>query len=184
MRSVLRSFLSMGADRAVHGALAAGGDEDLHRLEELRRAQILPVRIGFLVPVELLDRVSLPGVADGGALALDDREREAVAERHDVGNDVLLRPEHLVLPGDDPLVAIRPVEVEESDRVALASVASVLLQSDTVGERRVERLAAFGEAGSGNLRHGLDGLGNVRFREPRIESLERRGRGDPSGWPP
>ena len=122
------------ADGAVDGALAAGGDENLRRLEQLRRALVLPPGAGLLVAVELLDRFGLPGVADGGALALDDREREAVDEHDDVGDDVLLRPEHLVLAGDDPLVAVRLVEVEEPDRVALAPVAAVLFQGDAVGE--------------------------------------------------
>ena len=164
-----------GADRAVNGALTAGCDEDLRRLEQLRRALILPTRIGFLIAAELLDRVGFPGVADCGALALDDREREAVAEHHDVGNDVLLRSEHLVLPGDDPLVAIRFVEVEEPERVALASVAAVLLQGDAVGERRVERLVRLGETRGGNLRHCFHGLGDVGLREPGIEPLQGRG---------
>ena len=115
-----------GADRAVDGALAAGGDENLRRLEQLRRPLVLPAGAGLLVAVELIDRFGLPGVADGGALALDDREREAVDEHHDVGDDVLLRPKHLVLAGDEPFVAVRLVEVEEPDGVALASVAAVL----------------------------------------------------------
>ena len=106
------------ADRAVDSALPAGADEDLRRLEQLRRALVLPARVGLLVAVELLDRFGLPGVADGRALALDDRERQAVNEGDDVGDDVLLRPEDPVLPGDNPLVAIRVVEVEEPDRVA------------------------------------------------------------------
>ena len=144
-----------GADRAIDGALAAGGDENLRRLEQLRRALVLPAGAGLLVAVELLDRFGLPGVADGGALALDDRERQAVDEHHNVGDDVLLRPEHLVLPADDPLVAVRFVEVEEPDGVALAPVAAVLVQGDAVGERGVERLVGLGEAGGGNLGHGL-----------------------------
>ena len=78
------------ADGAVDGALAAGGDENLRRLEQLRRALVLPAGGGLLVAMELLDRFGLPGVADGGALALDDREREAVDEHDDVGDDVLL----------------------------------------------------------------------------------------------
>ena len=125
--------------------------------------------------MELLDRFSLPGVSDGGALALDDGEREAVDEHDDVGDDVLLRPEHLVLAGNDPLVAIRLVEVEESDRVALAPFAAVLFEGDAVGERGVERLVGFGEAGGGDLGHRLDGLGDVGVGEPGVQALERRG---------
>ena len=42
-------------------------------------------------------------------------------------------------------------------RVALPSVAAVLLQRDAVGKRRVERLVGFGETGGGDLRDGLHG---------------------------
>ena len=101
------------ADRAVNRALTAGPDEDLRCLEELRRPLALPARAVFLVAVELLDCLGLPAVALGGALALDDRERQSVDEDDDVGDDVLLRPEHPVLAGDDPLVVVRVVEVEE-----------------------------------------------------------------------
>ena len=127
-----------GADGAVDGALPAGADEDLRRLEQLRRALVLPARAGLLVAMELLDRFGLPAVADGRALALDDGEGQTVDEGDDVGDDVLLRPEDPVLPGDDPLVAVRVVEVEEPDGVALASVAEVLLQGGAVGEGGVE----------------------------------------------
>ena len=163
------------ADCAVDRALTARCDEDLRRLEQPRRALVLPAGGGLLVAVELIDRFGLPGVADGGALAFDDREREAVDEHHDVGDDVLLRPEHLVLAGDDPLVAIRLVEVEEPDSVALAPVAPVLLQGDAVGERGVERLVGLGEAGCGDLRYGLDGVGGVGVGEPRVQAVEGRG---------
>ena len=163
------------ADRAVDGSFPARGDENLRRLEQLRRALALPAGAGLLVAVELLDRFGLPGVADDGALALDDRERQAVDEYHDVGDDVLLRPQHLVLAGDEPLVAVRLVEVEEPDRVALAPVTTVLLQGDAVGERGVEGLAGLGEAGSGDLRHGLDGPGEVGVGEPGVQALEGGG---------
>ena len=163
------------ADGAVDGPLAAGGDENLRRFEQLRRTLVLPPGAGLLVAVELLDRFSLPGVSDGRALAFDDREREAVDEHHDVGDDVLLRPEHLVLAGDDPLVATRLVEVEEPDGVALAPVAAVLLQGDAVGEGRVERPVGLGEARGGDLRHGLDGLGEVGVGEPGVQALEGGG---------
>ena len=73
------------------------GDEDLRRGEQMRRALILPARVRFLVAAELLDRGGLPGVADGGTLALDDRQRQPVHEHRHVGDDVLLRSEHLVL---------------------------------------------------------------------------------------
>ena len=161
-----------GADRAVDGALAAGADEDLRRLEEPRRPLVLPTRVGLLVAAELLHRLRLPRVADGGALALDDGERQAVDEHDDVGNDVLLRSEHPVLPGDDPLVAIRPVKVEEPDRVAPPSVAAVLLQRDAVGERRVECLVGLRETGRGHLRDGLHGLRDVGLGEPGVQPLE------------
>ena len=168
-----------GADGAVDGALAAGGDENLRRLEQLRRPLVLPARAGLLVAVELLDRFRLPGVADGGALALDDHEREAVDEHHDIGDDLLLRSKHPVLAGDEPLVAARLVEVEEPDRVALAPVAAVLLQGDAVGEGGVERLVGFGEAGGGDLGHGLHGPGEVGLGEPGVQPEE--GCGEPSG---
>ena len=58
--------------------------------------------------MELLDRLRLPSIANGGALAFNDGEREAVDERHDIRDDVLLRPEHLVLSGNDPFVAVLP----------------------------------------------------------------------------
>ena len=147
----------------------------MRRLEQLRRPLVLPAGAGLLVAVELIDRFGLPGVADGGALALDDREREAVDEHHDVGDDVLLRPKHLVLAGDEPFVAVRLVEVEEPDGVALASVAAVLFEGDTVGKRGVERLVGLGKARGGDLRHGLDGLGEVGVGEPGVQALEGRG---------
>ena len=163
------------ADGAVDGALPAGADEDLRRLEQLRRPLVLPARAGLLVAVELLDRFGLPGVADGRALALDDRQRQAVDEGDDVGDDVLLRPEDPVLPGDDPLVAVRVVEVEEPDRVALASVAAVLLQGDAVGKRGVELLVGFGEAGRWDLRDRPYGVGEVGSGEPGVQPAESQG---------
>ena len=45
-----------GADGAVDGALAAGCDENLCCLEQLRRALVLPAGAGLLVAVELLYR--------------------------------------------------------------------------------------------------------------------------------
>ena len=160
---------------AVDGALAARPDEHLRRLEQPRRALALPARVGLLVAAELLHRLGLPRVADGGALALDDRQRQAVDEGDDVGDDVLLRPEHPVLTGDDPLVAFGPLEVEEPDLVTLAPAAAVLLDGDTVGERRVERLVRLGEAGRGHLRHGLHRLGDVRLGQPGVQPLQRGG---------
>ena len=163
------------ADGAVDGAFPAGADEDLRRLEQLRRPLVLPARVGFLVAVELLDRFGLPGVADGRALALDDRQRQAVDEGDDVGDDVLLRPVDPVLPGDDPLVAVRLFEVEEPDRVAPASVAAVLLQGDAVGEGGVEGLVGLGEAGGGNMGDGPNRLGEVGAGEAGVEALEGLG---------
>ena len=163
------------ADRAVDRTLAAGPNEDLGRLEQPRRALILPARVRLLVAAELLDRLRLPGVADGGALALDDRERQAVDEHHHVRDDVLLRPEHPVLPGDHPLVAAGIVEIEEPDRMAPAPFAPILLQRDAVGERRVERLVGLGETGGGNLRDRLHGPGDVGVGEPGIQPLEGGG---------
>ena len=61
-------------------------------------------------------------------------EGEAVHEGHDVGDDVLLGPADLVLPGDDPVVVLRVVEVEEVDGVVFAAVAPVLFEGDAVGE--------------------------------------------------
>ena len=163
------------ADRAVDRALAAGADEDLRRLEQPRRPLVLPARVRLLVAAKLLDRLRLPGVADGGALAFDDRERQAVDERHHVRDDLLLRPEHPVLPGDDPLVAAGIVEVEEAHRVALAAVAPVLLQRDAVGERRMQRLVGLGEAGGGHPRDRLHGPGDVGVGEPGIQPFEGGG---------
>ena len=163
------------ADRAVDRPLAAGADEDLRRLEQLRRPLVLPARIGLLIAVELLDRFGLPGVADGRALALDDRQRQAVDEGDDIRDDVLLRPEDPVLPGDDPLVAFGFVEVEEPDRVALASVAPVLLERNAVGEGGVEGLVGLGETGSGNLGDCPDRLGEVGSGEPGVQPLEGLG---------
>ena len=125
--------------------------------------------------MELLDRLGLPGVADGRALALDDRERQAVDEGDDVEDDVLLRPEDPVLPGDDPLVAVRVVEVEEPDRVALASAAAVLLQGDAVGERGVELLVGLGDTGRWDLRDRPYGVGEVGSGEPGVQPAESQG---------
>ena len=162
-------------DGPVDRALAARPDENLRRLEQLRRALVLPPRVRLLVAAELLHRLGLPRVADGGALALDDRERQAVDERDDVGDDLLLRPEHPVLSGDHPLVALGPLEVEEPDGVALASAAPVLLERDAVGERRVDLLVRLGEAGRRHLRHRLHRLGDVRFGQPGVQPLQGRG---------
>ncbi len=161
--------------RAVDRALAAGADENLRRLEQPRRPLVLPARVGLLVAPELLHRFGLPRVADGGALALDDREGQAVDEGDDVGDDVLLRPEHPVLAGDDPVVALGPVEVEEPDGVALAPAAAVLLEGDAVGERRVDPLVRLGEAGRGDLAHRLHRLGDVRLGQPGVQPFQRRG---------
>ena len=167
------------ADRAVHGALAAGGDEDLRRGEQVRRALILPARVRFLVAAKLLDRGGLPGVADGGTLALDDRQRQPVHEHRHVGDDVLLRPEHLVLARHDPVVAARIIEVEKPDRVALAAAAPVLLQRDAVGKRGVELLVGLREAGRRHLGHGPHRLRHVGLGQPRVQTLE--GVGKPAG---
>ncbi len=156
----------------VDGALPAGADEDLRRLEQLRRALVLPARAGLLVAMELLDHFGLPGIADGRALALDDRKGQTVDEGDDVGDDVLLRPEDPVLAGDDPLVAVRVVEVEEPDGVALASVAEVLLQGDAVGERGVELLVGLGETGQVDLGDFPHSLGEVGPGEPGVQPLE------------
>ena len=160
------------ADGAVDGALPAGAHEDLRRLEQLRRALVLPARVGLLVAVKLLDRFGLPGVADGRTLALDHRERQAVDEGDDIRDDVLLRPVDPELPGHDPLVAVRVVEVEEPNRVALASIAAVLLQGDAVGEGGVERLVGLGETGRRDLGDGSCRLGQVGVGEPGVQPLE------------
>ena len=163
------------AHRAVDRALAAGTDEDLRRLEKLRRPLALPARAEFLVAVELLDGLGFPAVAFRGALALDDRERQSVDEDGDVGDDVFLRPEHPVLAGDDPLVVVRVVEVEESDGVALASIAAVLFQRDAVGEGGVEPLVGLGETGRWDLGDRLDGRDDVGLGEPGVQALEGGG---------
>ena len=56
--------------------------------------------------------------------------------------------------------------------MALAPVAAVLLQRDAVGEGGVEGLVGFGEAGGGDLRHGLDGPGEVGLGEPGVQPKE------------
>ena len=122
--------------------------------------------------MELLDRLRLPGIADGRALAFDDGEREAVDEHHDIRDDVLLRPEHFVLSGNDPLVTLRPIEVQEPDGVALASFAPILLQRDAVGERCIDFLVRLRETSRSDVRHRLHCLGNVGLGEPRIQLLE------------
>ena len=163
------------AHRAVDRAFTAGPDEDLRRLEKLRRPLALPARPEFLVAVELLDCLGFPAVAFRGALALDDRERQSVDEDGDVGDDVFLRPEHPVLAGDDPLVVVRVVEVEESDGVALPPVAAVLFQRDAVGEGGVELLVGLGETGRGDLGDRLDSRDDVGLGEPGVQALEGGG---------
>ena len=162
------------ADRPVDRLLAAGTDENLRRFEQPRRPQVLPLRAGLLVAVELLDRFRLPGVTDGRALALDDRQRQTIHEHDDVRNDMLLRPQRLELPRDDPLVALGLVEVDIPDRVALAPAAPVLLQRNAVGERRIDLLVRLRETGRRHLRHRLHRPGDVGLRQPGIQALEGR----------
>ncbi len=67
------------------------------------------------------------------------------------------------------------VEVEEPDRVALASVAAVLLQGDAVGERGVEGLVGLSETGGRDLGDRPYGLGEVGSGEPGVQPAESQG---------
>ena len=160
-------------DRAVDGAFTTAPDQNLCGLEQFRCALIFPPGVSFLITTELLHRLRLPLVPNGRALALDDDERETIDERHHVWQDVLLRPEHLVLPGDDPLVVARRVEVNESDGMALSSIAPVLLKRDAVGERCIDSLVCLRKAGRRDLRHGFHSLRDVVVRQPEVQALER-----------
>jgi hypothetical protein len=130
-----------GGDGAVEGRLAAGGDEDLDRLEQPGGAQLAEPGLELLVAAELVEGFGLPRLAEGRALALDDDERDAVDKENDIGADVLLGALDAELAGDDELVLSGVVEVEEAGGVALLAVAEVLFEGDAVGQRRVDLLA-------------------------------------------
>ena len=68
---------------------------------------------------------------------------------------------------DDPLAWLLPLNT------------AICLQRDCVGERGAERFVGLGEAGGRNLRHGLDGVGEVDVGEPRVQAL--KGRGEAAG---
>ena len=91
-------------DCAVDRSFATAPDQNLCGLKQLRGSLVFPAGISLLIARKLLDRLRFPLVADGWALALDNDERETVDEGHHVGQDVFLRPKHLVLPCYDPLV--------------------------------------------------------------------------------
>jgi hypothetical protein len=79
---------------AVDGGVTAGGHEHLHRLEEPGRTQVAISILKLLITTELVERLGLPALAQGRALALDDRNRDAVHEHDDVRDDVLFGAPH------------------------------------------------------------------------------------------
>jgi hypothetical protein len=83
--------------------------------------------------VELAYGFQAPLVAFRRTLALDDDERDTVHEHDDVGNDVLLRADNLVLARDEKLVVLGCLEVEEVDRMAFLAAATVLFRGCPAG---------------------------------------------------
>ena len=171
--------LRVEAMRCSHGAVRrgvhAGRDQNLDRLEELRRPQVAVPRLQLLVAGELVDGLRLPTFGQRRALALDDRERDAVHQDDDVGADVFLGALDAVLPGDDELVLARVVEVDEADRVSLLSVSTILLERDAVGQGGVEPLARLDEGGCGRVGDGPDRFLYIVLGEPGVEPLDSRG---------
>src|SRR5688572_25641628 len=102
---------------AIHRGLPAGRDQNLHRLERLRRAELPEALFHLLVARKLIERLEPPGLAQRGALAFDDAERDAVDEQHQIRANVLLAALDLELARDHELVVPRVAEVEEPNRV-------------------------------------------------------------------
>ncbi len=167
------------ADGAVGGGLSAGGDDELDRLEEPGRAELLELRADLLVAQHLAHGLVQPLLAERRALALDDGERDAVHEDDNVGADLLLGSAHSVLAGDEELVPLGPVEVDELDRLPLLSGAHVLVEADAVGQGRVQLLVRLDEARSRHAGDGANGLVDVLRGQPRVQLLD--GAGDALG---
>ena len=103
--------------RSKAGRLPARGHQDLDRLEKPRHPKLAVVLADLLVAQELLDGLGPPLVAQCRALALDDRQRNAVHDHHHIGDDLLLHALDPVLARDDQLVLAGVVEVEKTNRL-------------------------------------------------------------------
>ena len=84
-----RVVLRAAGDRSEHGPVAAGRDQQLHRVEQPRVAlgheRAAPVGVPEVLPDGLGHRLGAARL-----LALDQRERDAVHEQHLVRHDALL----------------------------------------------------------------------------------------------
>ncbi len=127
----LGEVLGVGADRADAGLVVAGRNDELIRVEEALGSFVLVDFAGSLALVRIAPQL-VDGCRDGfrraRALALDDHDRNAVDEQHDVRGDESLGKAagavdaELVDRREGVVLGVLPVDVLDGLRPSLVPV--------------------------------------------------------------
>ena len=157
----LGEVLALRRERPDHRLVEVRGDHELVGVEEaLVALVVVDARSLVRVALQLVDRFD-GRVGDVRALALDDDERDAVDEEHDVGNDELVRLTaglvNAELVDRQELVALGMLPVDVVDRLAAPAVPAL----DAVHRRT-------GEEKGRDLLVGLDQLERWRSQQRRL----------------
>ena len=172
-RLPLRVPASRCRDRAVVGSLAARGDCELDRVEELRRALATPLFAELLIALELVCRVLQPFLAERRGLALDHGERDAVDEHRDVRRDALACACHTELLDGEELVGVRRLEVEVAHRAAGLAAVLLRVDGDAIRQRHPDLLVRLDQRRRVGVRDRTDRAAHAIIREPGIEPAQR-----------
>jgi len=130
----------VGGDGAELRFLAAGRDHEL--IVEKQRCAAFTLSPALLAITEKLVDGLRNGFLHLGRLALDHYHRQAIEEKHDVRDNVVLRAEnaHLKLADGDETVVVPILEVDELHRRALLTRLAVLTDA-SVFQKLVEHMS-------------------------------------------
>ena len=107
-------------------------------------------------------------VGNIGGLALNQCQRQAVHEADNIRDDVLINPFNLKLVGTQEFVVVRIVEVDDFDRLPLATGTQVLLYRQVVHKQVIDGLIVFHQCcviGVGEL---ADDFAQIFVTNPRV----------------
>ena len=138
------------------------------------QSHVVGQQVGDFVFVSLQLRVSLPHIGRfiRRVLQLDDRQRQAIDEDHDVGPASLLGSRHAELVDDQQVVIVRVLEVDDLSVDRFLAIVGAVFDFDAVGVESMQCSVVLFQAGMIGIGDDVHDIIDGGLRKIRIQSKE------------